>query len=258
MLALISRANKKGKTISQLSSRFEIGQGLNLKKNAVVSQSQADQLGIPKKALIPFFTTEESQSYSWVDCDHYIVRKSALSEQQIRVLKNKIDLFDDGGNRKHPPVLILPRGIGARHYSCINCLAGYSASGVDLYANSETIINDDVLRMWVYTNSSMFWLIREIAGRKNLGGGMLKAEAVDIKPFAVLFDFPDLKPIRKLVEQSTHMEIVSVQEEVGRSFHKEIDSIVFDYLGFNSEEREYIISALLKLVNGRYSKTKAQ
>ena len=258
LFSLISKANEKGKTIEKIANQYEIGQGLNLKKSAVVSQSQADMLGIPYEALIPFFTTEEAQRYVWNDCDHFIVKKSALTAQQRTVLKNKIDIFDDGGTRKIPPVLMMPRGIGARHYSCINGLTGYSASGVELYAKNGTIKSEDVLRMWIYTNSSLFWLIREIAGRKNLGGGMLKAEAVDIKPFAILFDFPDIEQIRKLAEQAKTTDVLSVQEEVNRSFHKNIDSIVFDYIGFSKDEREYVVNSLVKLVDGRYSKTKAQ
>lgn len=255
---LISRANEKGKTIGKISSKFEIGQGLNLKKTAIVSKEQAVMLEIPEESLIPFFTTEESQKYVWDDCDHFIVKKSALSVQQKSNLKGKVDVFDDKGTRKIPPALMMPRGVGARHFSCINALSGYSASGVDLYAKNGSIKDIDILRMWVYMNSSLFWLIREIAGRKNLGGGMLKAEAVDIKPFAILFDFPETERIKELAQNAVQKDILSVQEEVRESFHKEIDTIVFNYLGFTSEERSYIIDSLIKLVDGRYSKTKAQ
>ena len=34
-----------------------------------------------------------------------------------------------------------------------------------------------------YLNSTLGWLIREISGRKIFGGGMLKAEASDLKSY---------------------------------------------------------------------------
>ena len=258
LFELISRANNSGYNIGKISNKFEIGQGLNLKKSSVVSGSQAQMLGIPQNALIPFFTTEESGKYMWGDCDHFIVKKSALTKELQKLLKGKIDLFDDSGTKKIPPVLMMPRGIGARHYACFNNLHGYSASGVDLYSKVDSIHSDDVLRLWVYMNSSLFWVIREIAGRKNLGGGMLKAEAVDIKPFAILFKFQDMDLIRSLVEEAESLDICNAQEEVRSEFHKKIDKIVFDYLQFTEAEREYIVNTLVRQVDSRYSKTKAK
>ena len=63
----------------------------------------------------------------------------------ISFLEGKIDVFDDGGTRKIPPALIMPRGIGARHFSCVNNLSGYSASGVDLYVKNGNKLCDDTL-----------------------------------------------------------------------------------------------------------------
>lgn len=77
-------------------------------------------------------------------------------------------------------------------------------------------------------STSLFWLIREIAGRKNLGGGMLKAEAVDIKPFAILFDFPNLQEIKDLYEEACTVQVQNAQDEVSTPLHKKIDTIVFD------------------------------
>lgn len=109
-----------------------------------------------------------------------------------------------------------------------------------------------------YLNSSIFWLIREIAGRKNLGGGMLKAEAIDIKPFAILFDFKDVDAIRKLYTSTKGIEVLETQEEVYTEHHKQIDNLVFDYLGFSQSDREFVVNMLIKQIDARYSKTKAK
>lgn len=105
-------------------------------------------------------------------------------------------------------------------------------------------------------NSSLFWLIREISGRKNLGGGMLKAEAVDIKSFAIMFAFDKIDDIKHLFDISTKDEILNAPEEIYTDWHKQLDTIVYDYLELTNEEREYILSAFVDTVNARYKKTK--
>ncbi|MDY5773276.1 MAG: Eco57I restriction-modification methylase domain-containing protein, partial [Bacteroidaceae bacterium] len=164
---IIAKTNGKGKSISQLQD-FEIGQGLNLKKSNVVDSAVAHSYGVNQEALIPFFVTEEGARYSWHSCSHFLVSKKGL-DSRINLPKD-YDQFDETGTRKKPPVLILPRGIGARHFCCYNELDGFSSSCVDVYSTNGTKLTDNVLRLWTYMNSSLFWLIREISGRKNLGG----------------------------------------------------------------------------------------
>lgn len=250
---IIAKANAKGKCISQLSD-FDIGQGLNLKKSNVVDSSVIASYGINESALIPFYVTEEGARYTWHSCSHYLISKKNLSKD-IKLPKEH-ELFDETATRKTPPVLILPRGIGARHFCCYNGTNGFSSSCVDVYSTSGTKLTDDVLRLWTYMNSSLFWLIREISGRKNLGGGMLKAEAVDIKSFAIMFAFDKIDDIKHLFDISTKDEILNAPEEIYTDWHKQLDTIVYDYLELTNEEREYILSAFVDTVNARYKKTK--
>lgn len=250
---IIAKANLKGKCISQLAD-FDIGQGLNLKKNNVVDRSVISTFKINKDALIPFYVTEEGARYTWHSCEHYLVSKEKLSKDVS--LSKEYQLFDETATRKIPPVLILPRGIGARHFCCYNAMNGYSSSCVDVYSTSGTKLTDDVLRIWAYMNSSLFWLIREISGRKNLGGGMLKAEAVDIKSFAIMFNFDRMDDIKGLFDISTKDEIQNAPEEIHSEWHKQLDNIVYDYLELTTEEREYILTAFVDTVNARYKKTK--
>jgi hypothetical protein len=91
-----------------------------------------------------------------------------------------------------------------------------------------------------------------------LGGGMLKAEAIDLQPFAAYFDFPDIKKCRELFNLSKGKTILNVQKEISTNLHREIDNLVFDYIGLNQVEQEYIKSELIKQVNNRYNKTTAR
>ncbi len=257
MLTIIEKANRKGKRIEETGT-FSIGQGLNLRKSCIIDTKLAHDTGTDIVDLIPFFITEESGYYSWDSCSHFLAPYS--KKKQFEALSNHddIEFFDDSGTRKRPPVLIMPRGIGARHFCCYNGMNGYSGSCVDIYAKTGIKLTDDVLRLWVYFNSSLCWLIREIAGRKNLGGGMLKAEAVDLQPFASYFAFEHLEKCRSVFEKSKKIQIQNVQIEVETDLHREIDEIVFDFLELDSKERTYIKKTLIDKVNNRYSKTTAK
>ena len=82
--------------------------------------------------------------------------------------------------RRHVPALFMPRGIGSRHYCTFNLCRAYSYSHVELYLPDALWGSSTHYCLWLYLNSSLVWLFREIAGRKNLGGGLLKAEATDM------------------------------------------------------------------------------
>ncbi len=250
---IIATANDKGKCVTELSD-FDIGQGLNLKKSNIIDKSVIEAYKINESALIPFYVTEEGARYSWYDTTHYLVSKNKLSSECS--LPKDYDRFDETATRKTPPVLILPRGIGARHFCCYNAMNGFSSSCVDVYSTKGTTLTDDVLKIWTYMNSSLFWLIREISGRKNLGGGMLKAEAVDIKSFAIYFEFEKMDEIRELFDTATKDEIMNAPQEIFTEWHKKLDNIVFEHLGLSQSERNYVVSSFVEAVNARYSKTK--
>lgn len=257
LIHIIDRVNSKGRTIEQLAG-YSIGQGLNLKKSAVFSSKELELNSIPEEATIPFFVTEESGVYIWSGSEHFIVKNDMISEDAKKKVSGEHELFDSRGTRKTPPALIMPRGIGARHFCCYNSINGYSASCVDVYSPKGTDLTDDIIRMWLYMNSSLFWLIREIVGRTNLGGGMLKAEAVDIKPFAIYFEIGITDDVRQLFEACKIVTIQNAQSEIKEKLHEAIDKIVFDFLELSMEERDYIKRLLISKVDGRYNKTKAK
>jgi methylase of polypeptide subunit release factors len=257
LLSIIEKVSKYGKRIEQ-TQQFSVGQGLNLRKSFVISSTLANTMGINKDDLIPYFVTEESGVYSWDKCTHYLAPKSNSVKLSILNAYNDVELFDDLATTKRPPVLIMPRGIGARHFCCYNAINGYSSSCVDVYSNNGNELTDDVLRLWIYFNSSLCWLIREFAGRKNLGGGMLKAEAVDLQPFASYFNFPDIDKCQKLFRNSRDQMISNAQIEVNTELHRAIDKIVFDFVELDFQDREYIVNMLTKKVDSRYKKTTAK
>ena len=75
-------------------------------------------------------------------------------------------------------------------------------------------------------NSTLFWLLREISGRKSLGGGMLKAEAVDLKQFPLYFDFNENEKIDALINEAIGRKVLNAVEEINTEFHQKIDALM--------------------------------
>ena len=100
-----------------------------------------------------------------------------------------------------------------------------------------------MLNLWLFFNSSLFWLLREISGRKNLGGGMLKSEAVDLESMPVYMDFQPTGEIKKIFEKlSKRQALISV------------DEIVFAFLNLKVSERNNVILTLKQKIIDREKK----
>src|SRR5207253_450722 len=107
------------------------------------------------------------------------------------------DAFDLESTTKSQPILIMPRGLG-RHYCALNSVKAFSSSAVDVYDVLHTTTEEVRLNLWLSLNSSVCWLWRELSGRKNLGGGMLKAEAVDMEALPIFMDFNSVSTVRTI------------------------------------------------------------
>lgn len=219
-------------TISQLedkslSSKISIGQGLNLTKSHIV-YSQSSR-------TYPYYTSEIGPTYSWSNSSCYVSKD------------------DISGSRKKP-ILIMPRGIGT-HFCSINECSGYTSSYVEVYGD---LSYEETLNIWLFCNSSLFWLLREITGRTNLGGGMLKAEATDLKSIPICYNFN--KPSEILaIYMSVKDKVIdtSISITLNDNQHKMIDAIVLNYFGLDKEE-SYIVSTLQDMVFRRMKKSKTK
>ena len=159
------------------------------------------------------------------------------------------------GRRKKIPALVLPRGIGDRHYCIFNLCRALSYSHVETYLPSALWESDFHYCLWAYLNSSFVWLFREITGRKNLGGGLLKAEATDMKALPVGFSFDFANDAKQVFESIRSREPLAVREEVYTEEHLAIDDMVARYFGFSNRQQD-IRDALLEHVNSRHSKAR--
>ena len=149
--------------------------------------------------------------------------------------------------RSKVPALVMPRGVGDRYYCTFNACRAFSYSGVELYLSEVLWESDLHYCLWAYLNSSLAWLFREITGRRNLGGGLLKAEATDLKTLPVAFDFDFAEEAKDVFNVLKDRGPLPVAQEIQTREHLAIDQIVFDYFGF-SDMQNGIREALLELV----------
>ena len=210
-----------------LASKISIGQGLNLTKNhTVYSQSSR---------TYPYYTSEIGPTYSWSNSFCYVSKD------------------DISGSRKKP-LLIMSRGIGT-HFCSINECSGYTSSYVEVYGD---LSQEETLNIWLFCNSSLFWLLREITGRTNLGGGMLKAEATDLKSIPICYKFNRSSEILALYMAVKDKVLdTSISITLNDNQHKMIDAIVLNYFGLDKEEL-YIVSTLQDMVFRRMKKSKTK
>lgn len=119
----------------------------------------------------------------------------------------------------------------------------------------------------IYLNSSVFFLIQNITGRTNFGGGLLKIQTFELTQMPLLrIKNPSLKLDEQIEVHSIFTEIgidpesdipVSEQEPEPLPDRKALDDIVFDALGLTEEERKEVYRAVAQLVWERISKARS-
>ena len=107
-------------------------------------------------------------------------------------------------------------------------------------------------------NTTLFWLIREISGRKSLGGGMLKAEAVDLKQFPIYFDFKAKSKIEELIKESLNIKVDNAAKEIYSELHQKIDQLFYDELNIDEATQLYIKNRFIEKFNERTKKSRTQ
>lgn len=253
-MGILEVMKKHGAKIADIQEiNVECGQGLNLTKNYLVDQALARS--IDKDALIPIMTNADGAPYELKETSYFLVNIEIANRSMIIDLQKRgIKCFDLEQTTKERPLLILPRGV-SRHFCSYNSANAYSSSSVDLYlGNAEKSSKNRVAkRLWLFCNSSLLWLIREISGRKNLGGGMLKAEATDLKRFELYFEF-NLDRCETAFNSLKNREAFHSITEISTEEHQEIDQIVFEYLKLTEEQKQYIKQKLIRLLRDRENK----
>lgn len=250
LIDLLSRLSFYGKKEDELLW-LKVGQGLNITKD-YANKKYALPTSIKESELIAYLNVDENGYYIWDKCETFLLsNKDMCEERELALTNDGYTIFDEKHCKRNRPALILPRGIGNKHFCSLNKNNGYSASCVDIYVTKA----DKVKNLWLFMNTTLFWLLREISGRKSLGGGMLKAEAVDLKQFPLYFDFTNTNKINELIEQAENKKVLNSLDEIETEFHKQIDDLFYAELNIPMNIQEYIKRKFIEKFNARTQKS---
>ena len=136
-----------------------------------------------------------------------------------------------------------------------NC-GGFTASYVEIHGDINDAPAHTVLRLWAFLNSSVAWLLREATGRKNLGGGMLKAEAWDLKALRIYLELEPVSTIEEIYETLRCREAVDSLTEIYSHEHRALDQIVFEHLGIKSVQSASIVDSLRFAISQRQERAR--
>lgn len=250
LIDLLSRLSSCGKKEEDLLW-LKVGQGLNIAKD-YTNKKYALPTNIKESELIAYLNVDENGYYIWDKCETFLLsNKDMCEERELALTNDGYTIFDEKHCKRNRPALILPRGIGNKHFCSLNKNNGYSASCVDIYVTKADKVNN----LWLFMNTTLFWLLREISGRKSLGGGMLKAEAVDLKQFPLYFDFINTNKINELIEQAENKKVLNSLDEIETEFHKQIDDLFYAELNIPMNIQEYIKRKFIEKFNARTQKS---
>lgn len=226
---LISLLNKMCKINDiEFQGKIEIGQGLNLTKDKVLT--------VQTKNTVPFYISDNGPKYNWESSLFYVDKENISETRRI-------------------PLMFLPRGLGT-HFCCMNEIAGFTSSYVEIY-EKENLTDIEKLCIWIFCNSSLLWLLREYTGRCNLGGGMLKAEATDLKSLPLCFRFGNIQEMQDIYNLSKgKSNPTDINDSLNTEIHKRIDKLVYDF--FQLKDSDFFTQMLADRVKWRNKKSKSK
>jgi hypothetical protein len=245
---VLKKIINEGKKFDQ--SFYTIGQGINEVKAAFIPISERDFFSENRNIINAIY---KEYQYIYSSVDYFLYHSFVKNKEDIDRLKqgNFIELFKGKKFKRKYPSIIMPRGIGTTHFAGLLPQKTLSNSFVDVYM----LENDEEkkLNIWLFCNSSLFFLYREISGRKNLGGGLLKSEATDIKMIPLYFPIARKKTILSILEKTSAPQ--NLHEQLEHDTQKEIDSLVFSY--FDLENRAKMVnSELIRSFDFRFEKAR--
>lgn len=145
------------------------------------------------------------------------------------------------------------------------------------FSNSKYLCGDNFFEIYPHNeaeesgillslNATYITLLRELFGRSNFGGGVLKTQKPDVMKFLVI---PKIEAPKKILDRPTNSIFkecgidpesdipISEQEPNPLPDRKALDDAVFDAIGLDEEERKEVYRAVCQLVWNRVSKAKS-
>jgi len=246
ILSVLTSIIEKGKNIDQ--SFYTVGQGINVSQNSFIPKKEKSKFQQKTNIINAVF---KEYQYSYTRFAYFLYHSFKPNPSDISILES-INAEEFGNGHRKYPSIIMPRGIGAIHFAGLLNGKALLNSFVDVYM--DTYNEEKKLNIWLFCNSSLFFLYRELSGRKNLGGGLLKSEAADIKLFPLYFPIADKDTILSVMHEMG--EPINLQDRLETPIQKKIDKLVFAYFRIKSDGQTKVINDLLRQFHFRYNKAK--
>ena len=127
--------------------------------------------------------------------------------------------------------------MGDRHYCIFNRCRALSYGCVEVHIPDEDWETDMHHSLRACLDTSFVWLFREITGRKNPGGGLLKAEATDTKLLPVGFEFSFGRDARKMIRRLQRNPF-PVIGKISTKEHRYLDETAGEYFAYQEMCRD--------------------
>jgi hypothetical protein len=232
-------------------SFYSIGQGINEKENTYIPICRKSEFSQSDNIINAVF---KEYQYNYIHFEYFLYYSFRKNNMDSNLLKsiNLNELASGKQLKRKYPTIIMPRGIGTCHFAGLLPNKTLSNSFVDIYISDSN--EEKKLNIWLFCNSSLFFLYREISGRKNLGGGLLKSEASDIKSLPLYFPISEKKTILSILKRIGVP--LNLKDRLKTDVQKEIDCLVFSYFGLD-DYQELITGELLRLFEFRINNSKS-
>jgi hypothetical protein len=151
--------------------------------------------------------------------------------------------------------LLLPKGIWARHFA-VHVKEGLL---VDQQIYRVTLA-DEVLPLIAAAllNSAWFSLQLELNGRLNFGEGVLWLAQYELEELLLpdpryLAD-TELDRLKSIMSELINQPVKSILAESDEAALDELNNIIFDIMGFNPSDREFVMNSLSERLSARLAK----
>lgn len=186
--------------------------------------------------------------------------KVVIGYHNIETVKNRSLWYSLGEIRAHPILWII-----AHNDRTIAFLNNKFACG-DNFFEISPLNQEYIMPVFNSLNSTYITLFRELYGRANFGGGVLKTQKQDLKKLPVIMSLKGQYSVLERKTESIFIESgidptsdipISEQEPNPLPDRKELDDVVFDALDLTEEERKEVYRAVCQLVWNRINKAKS-
>lgn len=139
-------------------------------------------------------------------------------------------------------------------------LVGYNPDLIS-YTNFYAMHSDKPVIAAALLNSSLFAFLKEVMGKANFGGGVLKTDGNDVKLFPCIrissLTPDEIHRLSAAFEATSDEEVGSIRDEIQKPKRQQLDEVVFDLIGLTRDERKAVYEDLIALVSQRVEKARS-